>query len=323
MLHFFYSLTKLGWNEILILEQNHIKSGSSHFSTGMIGLLKPFQMRNVIIESLAMYAELEQMGYDVGLKRCGSINLGQCQDRVISLKRRMSYSKVQGLDCEFLTPNDIQHLHPFLSIENILGGVYVPDDCFADASKICDALIDVAKKSGVKYREQCQVKYVLTDSESNVIGVETDKGVVNCEYFINAAGMWARELGLKCKKPVKIPAYPAEHFYLTTKDLNLQSNYVLPCIRDYDSANYSRQINNDLLIGWYEAEGHVAFKGTGPVPKNLNKDLQVNVHEHLEKIWDILVQRYPILNDLKTAPEVKSSPDNYTPDARWILGMLK
>jgi pyruvate dehydrogenase phosphatase regulatory subunit len=63
----------------LVLEQNHIKSGTSHFSTGLIGLLKPFLMRKVIEESLTTYRELEALGYDLGLKRCGSINLAQTQ----------------------------------------------------------------------------------------------------------------------------------------------------------------------------------------------------------------------------------------------------
>jgi glycine/D-amino acid oxidase-like deaminating enzyme len=73
-------LTKNGLTDILILEQNQIKSGTSHFSTGLIGLFKPKGMRKVINESLKMYRELEdKYGYDVGLKMCGSINLAGTQ----------------------------------------------------------------------------------------------------------------------------------------------------------------------------------------------------------------------------------------------------
>ncbi|KAG5672724.1 hypothetical protein PVAND_002825 [Polypedilum vanderplanki] len=315
-----YNLTKLGWNDILILEQNFVKSGTSKRSTGLIGLLKPFAMKRVIFESLNMYNELEKMGYDVGLKKSGSINIAQTQDRVIALERRMSYSRVEGLECEYLSPQEIQKLHPYVSTENVRGGVYVPDDCYADATKICDALVDLAKKNGVQYREQCQVQYVLTDNDSNVIGVETDAGIVHCEYFVNAAGMWSHDLGLKCKKPVKVPVSAAEHYYLITQNLNIPPEYnLLPCIRDYDSCNYSRQMNNDLLIGWYEGDGSAAFSGK-TVPKNWIKDLEQNAQERLEKIWDKLVERYPILSGAKSAPIVRSSPDAYTVDAKWILG---
>jgi pyruvate dehydrogenase phosphatase regulatory subunit len=315
-----YHLTRNGWKDILILEQNKIKSGTSHVSTGLVGLFKPFAMRRVINESLNMYKELESLGYDVGLVKSGSINLAQTQDRVIALKRRMSYSKVEGLECEFVTPKDIQELHPYLVVDDLLGGVYVPEDSYADAQKVCDALIDVVKKSGVQYREQCQVKYILTDATTNsVIGVETDAGVVNCEYFVNAAGMWSRELGLKCKKPVKIPAYPAEHYYLITNGMNIPEGLApLPCVRDYDSSNYSRQDNDEFLIGWFEDEASTVFEGS--VPKDWMKDIHENLQVHLEKIWDKLVERYPALNASQGAPYVRSSPDTFTPDGRWILG---
>jgi len=66
-----YHLGKNGWKDILILEQNRVKSGTSHYGTGMISLFKPLSMRRVIRESLNMYRELEKEGYNVGLKQCG------------------------------------------------------------------------------------------------------------------------------------------------------------------------------------------------------------------------------------------------------------
>lgn len=262
-------------------------------------------MRRVINESLSMYRELEALGYDIGLVRSGSINIAQTQDRVIALKRRMSYSKVEGLECEFVSPKEIQDLHPYVFIDDLLGGVYVPDDSYADATKVCDALIDVVKKQGVQYREQCQVNYILTDGNTDtVVGVDTDAGIVNCEYFVNAAGMWSRELGMKCNKPVKIPAYPAEHYYLITNGLNIPQNLILPCIRDYDSSNYSRQDADEFLIGWFEDEGHAVFEGS--VPKDWMKDIHENLQVHLEKIWDKLVDRYPALNGSQGAPYVST-----------------
>lgn len=275
-------------------------------------------MRRVINESLNMYRELESLGYDVGLVKSGSINLAQTQDRAIALQRRISYSRVEGLDCEYVTPKEIQQLHPYLFIDDLIGGVFVPDDSYADSTKVCEALIDVAKKNGVQYREQCSVNYILTDSKNSVVGVETDGGVVNCEFFVNAAGMWSRELGLKCSKPVKIPAYPAEHYYLITNGMNIPQNLVLPCIRDYDSSNYSRQDGSEFLIGWFEDEAHAVFEGR--VPKDWMKDIHENLQVHLEKIWDKLVERYPALNGSLGAPMMRSSPDTFTPDGRWILG---
>lgn len=40
------------------------------------------------------------MGYDIGLRQCGSINLAQSKDRMVALKRRMAYNIPTGLHCE-------------------------------------------------------------------------------------------------------------------------------------------------------------------------------------------------------------------------------
>lgn len=40
------------------------------------------------------------MGYDIGLKQCGSIYLSQTKDKMIVLKRRMAYNIPTGLHCE-------------------------------------------------------------------------------------------------------------------------------------------------------------------------------------------------------------------------------
>lgn len=276
-------------------------------------------MRRVINESLNMYRELESLGYDVGLVKSGSINLAQTQERAISLQRRISYSKVEGLECEFITPKQIQEIHPYIFIDDLIGGVYVPDDAYADPSKVCDALIDIAKKNGVQYRDQCQVNYILTDANTNsVVGVETDIGVVECEYFVNAAGMWSRELGFKCRNPVKIPAYPGEHYYLITNGLNIPQNLVLPCVRDYDSSNYSRQDADEFLIGWFEDEGQEVYDGNEQ--KDWMNEIPENLRLHLERIWFKLIERYPALNASQGSPFMRNSPDTFTPDGRWILG---
>lgn len=311
-----YNLTKNGWQDILIIEQNTVKSGTSHYCTGLIGLFKPEGMRRVIMDSLNMYRELEQQGYDVGLRQCGSLCIAQSQDRMIALRRRMSYHKPNKLNCELLTPKQIKEIHPYLNVDDLKGGVYVPEDSVADPNALSNALIDVAKKNGVKYREQCQVQFIQTDSKDRVVGVETDSGVVKCEFFVNCAGMWARELGLKCKKPVKIPAYPAEHYYAITNGMKLPKGQTLPCVRDYDSSSYSRQFNDEMLIGWFEPEARAAFAGN--VPKNWIKDVREDF-PHLERLWDKAVHRFPSLNNCE-APYVSNTPDNFTPDGRWILG---
>lgn len=120
-----------------------------------------------------------------------------------------------GLHCELLSSMDLRKFHPYLQTDDIMGAVWVPEDAVVEPKAICETLAIIAKQGGVRYYEDTTIEQVLTKN-LRVAGVKTNRGVVSCEYFVNCAGMWARDLGLKCDPQVRIPAYPAEHFYATT-----------------------------------------------------------------------------------------------------------
>lgn len=95
-----YHLVINGYRDVLVLEQNKIGAGTSHFGSGTLGLFKPISHRNLISYSIKLYRQLQEMGYEIGLRQCGSINLAQTKDRMVALKRRMAYNVPTGLYCE-------------------------------------------------------------------------------------------------------------------------------------------------------------------------------------------------------------------------------
>lgn len=293
-----YHLSLNGWKDVVVLEQNKIGSGTSHFGSGTLGLFKPISHRDIIWYSIKLYQKIQDMGYEIGMKQCGSINLAQTKDRLIALRRRIAYNIPTGLRCELLSPVEIKRYHSYLNADDIAGAVFVPDDAVADPQAICDVLAVLAQKQGVRYFEDVQVDKVLTKN-NRVAGVETEYGRINCEYLVNCAGMWARELGLRCKPPVRIPAYPAQHYYATTNFLNIGrlSNFALnmiyillniildedtPVVRDFDSFTYAREYHGGFMVGWFEPEAKPAFQGR-EVPRNWFEELSVE-WEHFGKL---------------------------------------
>ncbi|XP_066258904.1 pyruvate dehydrogenase phosphatase regulatory subunit, mitochondrial-like isoform X1 [Euwallacea similis] len=311
-----YHLVQSGWNDITVVEQRKIGSGTSHFGSGTLGLFKPISHRNVIWYSINLYKKLQNMGYDVDLKQCGSLNLAQTKDRLIALKRRVAYNIPTGLHCELLSRTDIQKIHPYIKVDDLEGAAWVPDDAVINPKAICDTLALLAQKGGAKYIENTTVKKVLTNNDV-VYAVEMDKGIIHCEYFVNCAGMWARELGLQCSPNVRIPAYPAEHFYATTGVLDENMQESLPIIRDYDNHMYAREYNRGLMVGWFEREAKPAFE-KGMVPKDWKNYVKQD-RNHFRPLWESAINRFPILEGCPE-PELVNSPDNFTPDGRWILG---
>ena len=97
-----YHLVLKGLKDVVVVEQNKIGMGSSHFGSGTLGLFKPIAHRNLIAYSMKLYKQLQDMGYQIGLKQCGSISLAQTKDRMIALRRRMAYNEPTGLHCEVI-----------------------------------------------------------------------------------------------------------------------------------------------------------------------------------------------------------------------------
>lgn len=89
------------------------------------------------------------------------------------------------------------------------------------------------------------------------------------------------------------------------------------------------------MVGWFEQEAKPAFDEDSMVPRDWMKHVQKDFnHFRKQKInniyweltsfivvplWDKAVNRIPALSFCKN-PEIVNSPDNFTPDGRWILG---
>lgn len=71
---------------------------------------------------------------------------------------------------------------------------------------------------GVKVLENCTVRKI-NQCNYKVTSVETDLGKINCDYFVNCAGFWARGVGQLSELYVKVPLHAVEHYYLHTKPI--------------------------------------------------------------------------------------------------------
>lgn len=77
------------------------------------------------------------------------------------------------------------------------------------------ALAKGAQQQGAMLYQGVSVDAVLDDGRGKVTGVKTTDGhVIQSEFVVNCAGMWARQLAEKSK--VILPNQAAQHSYLIT-----------------------------------------------------------------------------------------------------------
>lgn len=116
---------------------------------------------------------------------------------------------------------------------------------------------------GVRIVENCTVQKVV-QTNGKVSRVETNLGKIDCEYFVNCAGFWARGVGQLSEPYVKVPLHAVEHYYLHTKPIP-GLDPLTPVVRDQDGYIYFRENNGRLLAGGFEPVAKPAFED-GKIP---------------------------------------------------------
>uniref|UniRef100_A0A452QDQ1 Pyruvate dehydrogenase phosphatase regulatory subunit n=1 Tax=Ursus americanus TaxID=9643 RepID=A0A452QDQ1_URSAM len=250
-----------------------------------------------------------------GYIRTGSVLLAQTQDRLISLKRINARLNVIGIPSEIISPKKVAELHPLLNVHDLVGAMHVPEDAVVSSADVALALASAASQNGVQIYDRTSVLHVMV-KKGQVTGVETDKGQIECQYFVNCAGQWAYELGLSNEEPVSIPLHACEHFYLLTRPLEtpLQSN--TPTIVDADGRIYIRNWQGGILSGGFEKNPKPIFtEGKNQLEiQNLQEDW-----DHFEPLLSSLLRRMPDLETLEILKLV-NCPETFTPDMRCIMG---
>uniref|UniRef100_I3J4J1 Pyruvate dehydrogenase phosphatase regulatory subunit, mitochondrial n=2 Tax=Oreochromis niloticus TaxID=8128 RepID=I3J4J1_ORENI len=312
-----YHLARLGWTDIVLLEQGRLGAGTTRLCAGIVSVAKPIsiecQMANY---SSSLYQQLEEeTGVKTGCVKTGSLCLAQNQDRFISLKRLASRLKVMGINCNIIKPKEVAKLHPLVNIHDLVGALHLPEDAVVSPPDVNHALAVASAGQGVQILERTSVQQVLVE-KGCVTAVETDRGSIKCEYFVSCAGQWAYELGQASETKVSVPLHGCEHFYLLTKPLQEPLPPNTPVVIDMDGRIYARPWQGGLLSGGFEKNPKPIFtEGRNQLEiQNMQEDW-----DHFEPMLSALLRRMPSLESAEIH-QLVNCPESFTPDMRCLMG---
>src|SRR4051812_27414457 len=95
-----YHLTRLGWRDVVLLEQNRLAGGTTWHAAGLVGRLRAStSMTKINKYSAELYAGLErETGQPTGWKRVGSLIVARSAERMTQLRRTAAMAEVFGVD---------------------------------------------------------------------------------------------------------------------------------------------------------------------------------------------------------------------------------
>ncbi|XP_041454472.1 pyruvate dehydrogenase phosphatase regulatory subunit, mitochondrial-like [Lytechinus variegatus] len=313
-----YHLAKLGWNDVLLLEQGSLTCGTTWHSVGLVGLLKSNSTLSQISRwSAELYESLkEETDIDTGFRVTGAVMLAQTQDRLISYKRLQAREREIGSECEMVTPSEIEKLLPYVRTTDIVGGLYSPKDGRTDAPNTVMALAKGARLNGVSIIEGVQVSKIKSEN-GRVSAVETSHGTVKCEYFVNCGGQWARDIGLKSDPIVRVPLHSVKHQYMITKPIPGVEPRNDPYIRDYDLGNYIIDWGGGFLVGMFAKKGQpIFFDG---IPEKSEFLSLPEDWDHFAPHLQGFLRRVPAAEKAEVQ-QLFNGPESFSPDCNPLFG---
>jgi 4-methylaminobutanoate oxidase (formaldehyde-forming) len=312
-----YHLAKFGWKDTILLERDQLTSGTTWHAAGLVGQLGATATITKLRKySLNLYKELEKKTeLSTGLKQNGAITVASTKERLQELLRQATSAQLFDVNVEVLDKQKIKNLYPVINDQDILGGVYMPEDGQADPVGVTNVLAKAARMEGVQIFEKTPVTKILVKN-NRIIGVETSEGKIECEYVVLATGMWSRQIGEDIG--VSVPLYPNEHFYIITEPMNdLPKN--LPVLRDYNDCLYLKEDAGKMLVGIFEPGAKNAFKEKGIVPNDFSFGEFPDDFDHFEPYLEKSFKRLPLLEDAGIR-KFFSGPESFTPDTQYLLG---
>ncbi len=211
-----YHLTKLGIEDLVLLERSTLASGTTGHGAGLVTQLRHSRsLTDISRQGVELYSRLEaETGQDPGFKRTGSITVARTLGRLDELKHQTSMARSFGVEMHTISPREAGEMWPLMRTDDVVGAVHIPDDGQTVPDSTTMAMVMGARSRGATVIENTRVTGISRRSGA-VSGVSTSRGEIECEIIVNCAGMWAREIGLMCG--VSIPLDAADHAYLVTK----------------------------------------------------------------------------------------------------------
>ena len=315
-----YHLTELGWKDIVLVDRAELTSGSTFHSAGLVGQLRSsVTLTRMMMYGAELYRRLTvETGVDVSWHEVGSLRLASTKARYEELQRQAGWAKTFGLPLELISAREAQDRFPLMTLDGVLGAVWLPTDGWLDPSGLAQALAAGARARGAQIRQHTRVVGIGVE-RGRVTSVEVEardgaRSTIAADVVVNAGGMYAPEIGRMAG--VTIPIIPMAHQYLFTHSID---GVVpgLPTMRDPDNLCYFREEVGGLCMGGYERDP--APWSLDGVPADFNHRLLDPDWPRFESIMEGAIRRVPAIADAGVTRMI-NGPEAFTPDNEFILG---
>ena len=316
-----YHLTKLGWTDIALFEKHELTLGSTwHAAASVHTYNSDANVSKLQKYTIDLYREIEQIsGQSCGIHATGNMVVAATDEIFDNLKLMHSRAKYLGMETHLITPSEAKKLNPLIDDKCFVGALHRIDGGHVDPNGVTHAYAISARKAGAEVHRFTQVTG-LTQRADGTWDVATDKGMVHAEHVVNAAGLWAREVGRMAG--IELPVLAMEHMYVVTEEIPevvAHGREVLPTT-DYFGEIYMRQEGRGVLLGTYEKDCRVWSPHT--TPWDFSMQLLPDDLDRLAPHLEIGFKHFPAVGRAGIK-KVVNGPFTFAPDGNPLVGPVR
>ncbi len=189
-----YYLAKLhGMRRIAVVERGWLGGGNTARNTTIVRSNYLWDEATHLYEkSMKLWEGLSQdLNYNVMFSQRGVMNLGHTLQDMRDIERRVTANRLNGVDAEMLSPQQIQAMLPFINLSTrypVLGASYQRRAGVARHDAVAWGFARAADALGVDILQNCEVTGIRREGGA-VVGLDTARGFIRTKKVaIVAAG---------------------------------------------------------------------------------------------------------------------------------------
>lgn len=222
-------LLRLGATDVIVLEREHVGSGSSSLS---IGIVETQYIDAVDVHAraygLRFFQELEQQ-HGLRFVHNGYLRVADDEAGMALFAKSVAMQARFGVeDAMVVSASVAGRLAAGLDTSTIAGGLWGPTDGFIDGYLACQILAEIVTSLGGTILQKAAL--LSAEHRDEMWRLQTDRGEVAAPTVVNAAGPWAAVVGDMLGAPV--PLSPERH-QAAVIELREPMTESFPCFIDY------------------------------------------------------------------------------------------
>ena len=316
-----YHLAKAGWSDVVLIEKSELTSGSTwHAAGGTHTFNGDANVSRLQKYTLELYRELEAFsGQSCGLHANGGLMLAANQGEMDFLHLMKSRARYLDMETEIISVAEAKRRNVLIEEKYFTGALWRADGGHCDPAGTTQAYAKSARMLGAEINRFTRV-LSLNQRPDSSWDVVTDKGTIHAEHVVNAAGLWARELGQMVG--LELPVLAMEHHYIVTEAIPELADLEREIVNttDFSGEIYVRQEGKGALLGTYEQ----ACVPWAPIktPDDFSMQLLPDDFDRLAPELEVGFEHFPAVGRAGIKKAI-NGPFTFAPDGNPLVGPVR